>query len=190
MFLVLVMVWQAVVLSHHSTSFPGSIFTGEHKSGMTPSCEMLFWVTNWSLFLSLFMIAIDGVLLVAGRARGIEGCLQAVKLGEGVAHMMKLVIAVMGIWVVAFRVKSEETLGCAELYSCAWWCFLGFLLIPCIICGIFIVGVRAGHAAARDSLPMAEDALLSGGPSYGTVAQPAQPPSGVEPFAGQGHRLA
>jgi len=190
-FLALVMVWQAVVLSHHSASFPGSIFTGEHNSGMTPSCEMLFWVTNWSLFLSIFMIAMDGVLLVVGRSRGIEGSVvQAVKFGEGVANTLKFIIAVIGIWVVAFKVKSEETLGCAELYSCAWWCFVGFLLIPCLICGLFIAGVRAGHAAARDSLPMAEDTLLNQGPSYGTVAQPAQPPSGVEPFAGQGHRLA
>mmetsp|Transcript_11172 Transcript_11172/g.29784 ORF Transcript_11172/g.29784 Transcript_11172/m.29784 type:complete len:277 (-) Transcript_11172:62-892(-) len=189
-FLAMVMVWQAVALSHHSSSFPGSIFTGEHKSGMTPSCEMLFWVTNWSLFLSIFMIAMDGVLLIAGRTRGIEGCLQVVKLGEGVAHTLKIFIAVMGIWVVAFKVKSEETVGCAELYSCAWWCFVGFLLIPCLICGLFIAGVRAGHAAARDSLPTAEGALLARGPSYGTVPQPAQPAPGVEPFAGQGHRLA
>ncbi|CAK0829309.1 unnamed protein product [Prorocentrum cordatum] len=134
-FLAMVMVWQAVALSHHSSSFPGSIFTGEHKSGMTPSCEMLFWVTNWSLFLSIFMIAMDGVLLIAGRTRGIEGCLQVVKLGEGVAHTLKIFIAVMGIWVVAFKVKSEETVGCAELYSCAWWCFVGFLLIPWPACG-------------------------------------------------------
>jgi len=160
LFLLFVTVWQAVVLSRHSVSFPWSILTGAHEPNMTPSCDKLFWVTNWSLFLSIFMIMSDCALMFAVHTRGMEGCLEAVKMGEAVANFVKMIIAVCGIFVVAFQVRSEETANCRELYSCAWWCFVGFLLVPCLVCGLFIAGVRTGLAGAQGSYPPAAgDAL-------------------------------
>lgn len=192
----LVMIWQAIVLSKYATSFPGSIFTGEHKS-MTKSCANLFWVTNWSLFLTVFMIFIDGALAVVGRVPEIEeafpGCVGLVKIGEGVTFIMKFAIAVIGIWVVAFEVKTDEVDSCSDLYSCAWWCFVGLLLLPCCIWCVFMAGAAAGHAAAQDRREdAAAAAILTQAPSYGTSEQAGQPvqPQVVQPFSGQGHKLA
>lgn len=191
-FVLIIMVWQAIVLRKHSKSFPGSIFSGEHNALSAP-CEKLYWVLNWSLFLSIFMIALDVSIFCVAKLPGLSdalpGCLHLVKFGEAVGNFLKLFVGLVGFWVVAVQVKSSQVGDCSELYSCAWWCFLGFLLLPCLVC-VFLVGVHAGASAAHQGAypNTPSDSLLVQGPSYGTTAHPAQP-AALPPFSGQGHKL-
>lgn len=208
--MLIIITWQGCMVSKYGMSFPGTILTGEHKP-LNSSCTNLFWITDWSLFLSLFMVVLDGVLTTIAVAPRLKerfaGCVSLAKFGEGFTGLMKTWIAIAGIVVILFRVDPKETHECRDLYQCAWWCFVGVLLVPVAMfcCFMAVVGTASTVAQAVDAdgaglIDTGAGAGI-GAPlgghraSYGTglIAQPQGPRMSehtVQPFSGKGNKLA
>eukprot|EP00933_Yihiella_yeosuensis_P031102 TRINITY_DN2463_c0_g1_i1.p1 TRINITY_DN2463_c0_g1~~TRINITY_DN2463_c0_g1_i1.p1 ORF type:complete len:287 (-),score=31.44 TRINITY_DN2463_c0_g1_i1:118-885(-) len=185
--------WQAVLISKYSKTFPHSILTGEHTQ-LNKSCSDLFWATDYSLLIAVFLILIDGTFVLVAFNPGLEdkldGCIGLVRFFETVAGLLKLYVSIMGIFVI-MGAKGSEIGDCYDLYYCAWWCFVGLLLLNalmgcCMI--IFLAGLHLGRASAG-----AEGVSVNAAapPMYGAVTgQPGQPQAEVvTPFTGHGHRL-
>uniref|UniRef100_A0A7S0AA08 Uncharacterized protein n=1 Tax=Pyrodinium bahamense TaxID=73915 RepID=A0A7S0AA08_9DINO len=191
-FLIGVTVWQGLVLRRHSVSIQALILTGQHEK-MNSSCENIFWVLSWAFFLSLVMVLLNAALGAISLVPQLNLVRGLVNAGKSLASIFEVSIAIWGIVVIAFKVRENDTLQCPELYACAWWCFVGFVLLPLVITGIscfFLAGFATGAAAAAQEAGARSSGFASAA-TYGSSGADPQPqvPTAVQPFAGQPHRL-
>lgn len=106
---------------------------------MNASCEHLFDVMLWSLFATCAIIVFEAVTFVfAMLPPYYECCAGLVLSGECIAGLGRQAIAIWGL-VVVLTVDRSDVSVCRDLYACAWWCFVGFLvlgiaLVCCSLC--------------------------------------------------------
>eukprot|EP00928_Gymnodinium_smaydae_P077862 TRINITY_DN61371_c0_g1_i1.p1 TRINITY_DN61371_c0_g1~~TRINITY_DN61371_c0_g1_i1.p1 ORF type:complete len:206 (-),score=29.40 TRINITY_DN61371_c0_g1_i1:98-715(-) len=151
--------YQACVLNSVSKDFPRSLFTRQHVH-LNGSCTTMFEVTNASLALFVIIIIVDLIAMC-----GENACILSV---EFFANLTKCILGIIGVFAVLFRVDVDEVKECLHLYNCAWWSFVGIILISfCFSCFFLPDEKREGREHVKVS--------LNEGASYGTQAEAGKP---------------
>jgi len=163
-----VVCWQAVTVSYHSKSFPSALWTGETNEVLNPACARVFFVMRWNVMLACFIITAKAIIAAT---QDIQACLPFTKIltiMDVIAELAKWGCNMWGLYVVLTTDEKQVQGQCPDLWICAWWSFLGFLLI--ILVGVCCTVIFTLPAA------MAANAAKEEGPTETTPLNPdAQP---------------
>mmetsp|Transcript_21469 Transcript_21469/g.47633 ORF Transcript_21469/g.47633 Transcript_21469/m.47633 type:complete len:176 (+) Transcript_21469:88-615(+) len=124
---VALLVWQYMVV----TKYAEGAFYNTSQVGMTATCVSVFLVLQKSLLLTIFLTALEvyivAIAVVPPCAIFCWPCLFLATCGACLAGIAKFMVSVMGI-IVVMSAKRSECADCADLYSCAWYVFIGMLI--------------------------------------------------------------
>mmetsp|Transcript_95205 Transcript_95205/g.193695 ORF Transcript_95205/g.193695 Transcript_95205/m.193695 type:complete len:197 (-) Transcript_95205:113-703(-) len=164
---IIVVIWQAIVVHRYSQHWPSSLWTGKSFFvDLTPSCRRIFFVMHWTVLLTAFVLIAEVFMLFVEVTRLMNccapcmWCCRVIDFAGGVA---KVCFAIWGIAeILHLNVSSAET-NCSDLYDCAWWTYLGILLVSlgiCICfhccCGLFLAVERKlfGEKQPSENTPL------------------------------------
>mmetsp|Transcript_22877 Transcript_22877/g.72442 ORF Transcript_22877/g.72442 Transcript_22877/m.72442 type:complete len:209 (+) Transcript_22877:83-709(+) len=183
------MIWQGSVLLKYTPGPKAMVLTGKHVQ-LNNSCESMFVVLSWSLFLSIVVAILNLTLALMSLIPCLVVLRDLVKVWMRLTGVFEAMVAIWGVTVISFQVREPETHACRDLYACAWWCFVGFLLLPAIVLLVsclFLAGFATGAAAAREAGAARPTPQPTG--TYGSNGTVHHPSGNVQPFSGQPHRL-
>jgi len=141
-----IIIWQCSVMHSYAAQWPAAIINGHHVGGLSDSCSKLFEVMHWTIFihilhgvgaLTLFILAV-----VAKDFPSVNKlCCPSICISYGIEIGCSIAVLVANIWglVVLIQVGGNTTSACNDMYNCAWWTYLGFLLVSlavgvCFLC--------------------------------------------------------
>jgi len=132
-----VIIWQSITVGRYIAVFPSSLWNGTTQSTLNESCSGLFMVMHWTVFLTVFVVLAEMSMLLVILMPGVRicclPCLGLCACADGVAQITKVVFAIWGI-IEVLNAKKNEVTTCSDLYSCAWWTYLGFFLVSMALC--------------------------------------------------------
>mmetsp|Transcript_43474 Transcript_43474/g.135240 ORF Transcript_43474/g.135240 Transcript_43474/m.135240 type:complete len:183 (+) Transcript_43474:89-637(+) len=137
-FSIVVVVWQANVVGRYMREFPSSLWTGTTRHPLNRSCSALFFVMHWTVFLTFFVAVIEALMLCM-RSVCCVPCLGACAVVDFIAQVSKAAFLVWGFVTILSVDGHQPVVGaCNDLWVCAWWTYLGFLLaslaVGCFCC--------------------------------------------------------
>jgi len=153
--MVLISMWQALVVQKYSMLWPdamwnwSSIYSGQ-------ACRKIFFVIHWTLALNLIITTLEAIALVVTVVPQLHACFwPCVYLSSAMeccAGLVRCALAMWGMFVVA-GTDSESCEMCRDLYSCAWWCFIGMFGLSLVVgsCLYFLAWrlTRSGAESSR-----------------------------------------
>mmetsp|Transcript_43417 Transcript_43417/g.100673 ORF Transcript_43417/g.100673 Transcript_43417/m.100673 type:complete len:184 (-) Transcript_43417:52-603(-) len=160
--------WQALTVSYHSKSFPSTLWTGETNEVLNEACARVFFVMRWTVLLTFFIIVAK---LFIALMQGIQACLPCMTIlaiMDIIAEIAKQLFFFWGLYVVLTTDEKQVQAQCPDLWTCAWWSFLGFLLLSLVFACCFVCCAVPAMAAKAGQ--------EGGGPNETTPLNPDAPP--------------
>lgn len=156
----IIICWQSTVVERYSLYWPGSLWSGHANVLLNQSCERIYFVMHWTLFWTYVSLFCEFLLLMVAFVPLIGlcclPCMCCCVLGDMLGYLGKFGFAVWGFWVV-LTVRSAETPGCQDLYSCAWWSYLGIFLLSIVFVALSCCIVRSTQSSDAPKQSPTED---------------------------------